>query len=1705
MASMPIRHRAARLVLFALSLLIPLAARGQLLAPVEGPPVRLERREVPAAGTASVEFSVSRFGRYAIRTASDRGVALQLVRRSAGPGEADGVPGERDGRIDVFLEPGTYLLRTTGHPRAPGNARLEVTPFVEKNGDPLPELLPLHPVDTTLEDGEQRSWWLRVTDPEEPVVVEAAGRTLGELSLWRDGTWRRVVEVERATVLPRPGRPLRVIRMAPHLEPGLYLLTASGGPPEPWAEGGDAAPLHLRLGIPLLPATGRSRRRVGPMGFDRWLLPGSARLVRVDLPGSAPLRLTAALPGDGRIQGPTVAEAEISRDSREPVARLFPGVDDSELMVITVEGRAGQPYLLQHLRREDTFPELGGEVWAGLVRTGNPADSAPVTAALMAVDADNRPVPVAVWAIRPGPDEGWTGRFNLDGDTEILVWADRPGTYTVELEGTDAEATLEPFPRPGDPRYRRPDPRRGRSAWPLERGLSVLTLHPRRPGIVEVGLTPGSDLEEPVETKLRPVIVSVSGLAVEQIPSLHLGSASRYRLLAAGVPGVEAGLLVRALPIRAGDPLPLALPAGESLEVPVFLDEPSAMVATSEDGTPVTVFVDGTPATRETVLGAGRHAVRVRAPVSQPLTCSLQAVPRRLLAATPLPALPPDVLAGRPRLPALEVGRPAYFELARGGSLDLLLPLARSADYTVRSTGLLDVTAVLTDRTGARIAADDDSGSGLNFSMGAALESGLYGLHVEALGNSAGDFGVVVRERPPTEGGDLVPGTIRRARVEAGRGLAYTVHIPRTGRYRLETLSLAGTPPCRLEDARGWPLRKPGIPARFETEFEAGELRLVILPAPRERTLVTVLRALPEAPAFTGHGPHPLPLDTTVHHTWREPADGGERLPDLWTVELPADATVRLELSRGMVARLADPAGRELAASREGTLEASLAAGRYRLEVRAAVADDRRPYTLHLTTEELLPGRRRTVTAPGRVVLSLPPGVAAVDTLAAVDTRARLLDARGKLVASCDDRPGDWNPGFLRALPGGRYTLELTPLDRGGPVEVSLAMRPERAHPAARPPTHVILHPGTAVEVIPLELPAAGILLAEARSDTPVALALERREGKGWRAAGSARGTVASLQVPLAGGELRLRLWSEEGLATPVELSLAAARPDPANLHRLRQGLTPRPPVRSHLATAVAQVDLGGPGVLALDRPVEGLRAADRPGLSLHPVEGPFVATVSGRLWLAVPRPVTLRGDRLQLGDTPVTLSVGGDGPVTVDLPPGDGFVLLRAESRAGTPLLAAPGGGFDASSVGDGGAALVLPAGVPAVRLRLGEAGAAGPVTLRALRFPSPRRGELSGPITRVEVPPEGLVLATGGDPAAWRVVTGRGVTAAPMAAGAPLLTLGGGSAGVAELAGTFEAFLLLPETGPPSAAELRRMPRGEFPEALAEGSNAAAPAGSGGRLRLPLRAPAGTPVLVAGAGSRGLVVGSRGTLLRGSDLWVPEGGGVLWLAHGTAASAAWAGDTEALFSSHPPARPCTPPCRKTAAGDALVLALEADGPSVITLEPGPGSLFQLRQGDRSETGFSSRGEPHHLVLSAGPATLAVRALLPGTPAAVRVTAAALRTTGEGPGPRVLLGPGESAAFSFQVRRAAKVGLGVRAVPDTVTATLVDSAGERIGEGIVQLHRLEPGTYILLVGQPGDAGPVTVQPVLAGLEPPPSAPPEETVRHYLELSGRIR
>jgi hypothetical protein len=366
----------------------------------------------------------------------------------------------------------------------------------------------LKPVEATLDDLEQRSYWLDVKQRRR-VTLEAAGRSLADLRLWTNGDWLVDAEPSREVVSPKPAGRSLVCRLVADLDPGLYLVTAYGGASRPQAEESGEHAFHLRFGVPVL---GRGRTRAArrePVRHRLRLVPGTATYFPLELPDAGP----AALAPDRRRTRRAVG-APLPDRARKPSARDHEELrscrsrrldvdrrDAAKRRLVAVTGAPGQPYVLQHFdrgtrrsrgaaatgscRRDGHVLDLDGALRrsGGLGRRDRDRERGqPARAAAPHV----KPVLAQVVELAEGRGSG--AAISSTRCTCSSACPTRARTSSSR-GGRKAAFRIEPFlvKPPVRATSRRPSAPAG-EGWDLEPGYYVLTAEPVKKGILDVAL-----------------------------------------------------------------------------------------------------------------------------------------------------------------------------------------------------------------------------------------------------------------------------------------------------------------------------------------------------------------------------------------------------------------------------------------------------------------------------------------------------------------------------------------------------------------------------------------------------------------------------------------------------------------------------------------------------------------------------------------------------------------------------------------------------------------------------------------------------------------------------------------------------------------------------------------------------------------------------------------------------------------------------------------------------------------------------------------------------------------------------------------------------------------------------------------------------------------------------------------------------------------
>lgn len=1683
----------------------------------------LDQATLPASPAGETLLRVTAPGRFAIAARSPSGTALQLVDMLAGPGEVSGIAGSQDGRIDALLDVGTYKLRVMTAEKATGSVALAVTPF--RDAAP-PRALPQggRMVADTLRDGEQRAFWFAVPAGG-TVRLEAAGRSLADLRLWRDGRDLVAIDTGITATEPVPGHGLTDARIQGRLEPGTYLLVAYGGEAARWTDNDPSQPFLLRAGASDALAAGWAGGTMGPFGSEVYVVPVAAALLRLRLPAPAEAELVA----QGR--------ATIDRRSREPVATL--AVTPGRQSLVEVRAAAGQAFTLRALEQPSSVATGRGTFWVSAVANGTGGDEVPPTVVLERADnSRNAPRIVADTLPRLVPG-AWRTRFNIRGRTSLAVQANGP----VAVQTTGAPV----------------DVRQGGVA-DLPAGYYALNVVPQ-PGVQgAVELVAGP-----------PGVVPPPAQAMPPDPVLPLGTQPLTwgeRLVLSGVeaPGVSLGLSARPAPVALAEgPLPVSLAAGAGIDVPVRL-APGAVLSVTEVGQGPVPYAKAD--------GAGGGITVTLPPADHPRTV--------VLAARTVPSPPPSIPAPPPlaAVPTVQAGTPSFFDLERDRERTFSLQVAEGGLLRVETLGRLHTAGRLGNAFIPGFAEADANGIGQNMLIQKVLRAGRYRVAVRAQ-DSTGHAGFLASPAPLLSPGTLLPGGSVRATLPAGSGAAIPMVLDTAQTVHLDVASLGDPWTGRLEDADGWPLTKPGPLDGIEQKLPAGRYRLLVEPAATARQVVARLRTVPPpAPPITGHGPHPLPFGTPQDATWREPdSQAAPRTPDTWVFNLAGAADVTVTLPDTMLGTLKrdgeEGAGRRVFKSWHGRLDA----GAYRLEVTALGRNDRAPYTVSLNSDQVQPGVPRPVTLPATVPFAIAaPRVVSLTTWGTLPVKAVLRRADGTVVGRFRARTDDWNIAVSRPLPAGQYKLELAAADApatsdvtasdapgavrdssgdnnsspnndasndassgsdsssdngsspdsdapppddqvaqtaasqssgdkpastrassddssdsdapGPTVEVRLAL-PEAAEPVPAPAQAAAL-PGAGVHVLAVEAPPAGTLLvAGAQSAAPLVLALERRRGDAWDVVALDEGRTPIVAAP-ADGEAqpwRVEAWAVDGGPEPVQAAVRAVAMD----EQAPGEVTLRAVDGMPAALAAAHVRLAQPGLLAVSGAAGEVRAGGWPGHPLLPLSGGAVPPLGQDVWLLGPEgPVTAAPLQPAPGQG-VALTVPAGLLATLPaVPVEDGAVRLwRARSGTGQPSLGAAMGYAPNGAVALAGPSVPLRAADgDTLRLVLQQDRLAlQPTQAVDAAFHATLPPGTALPVTLppgnktvdAALPPDTAAIPDWHDPhvAAWA----------------------GENAVTRTMAGSWTTMLLVNVGTEPAPVGLSIAPSPPT-AAMQPGTVLKRFFGAGGSFELPVAGVPGARIRTAGPATLA-VIGADGTVATGTDAPV-SGPGRVVVTHEAGAVAVWVDGEGASPWPQPAAQPAAVPSRVALAGAAMAFAVRADAPMLLHVTTTAPVLLALAQPGRTDppTLFPSGAELHRMV-PAGTAELraysATDGPLSGT---LELRAEPVLPVAEGLGPSVSVPPGGAAAFGFTATRAGAVGIGVQTDVEGTTARLLDGSGRVVGEGVAMLVSLQPGRYVLEAAVPPGSGTAVLRPAVVGIAPRPNGPPPDVVQGYLELVG---
>jgi len=1006
----------------------------------------LDQAVFQARGQNETLLHIQKPGRYSIQVRSGQGTRLEVVDRMAGPFASSGIAGIEDGRVDVLLDIGAYKIRLKSHKNGTGEAKLVVYPFTEAQEAQeirhLPFLKSLKIIEGSLEDLQQRSWWLHIKK-RQILRLEIIGRNLRDCRLWREGSWLEDITPDVSQYDPIDGRPMTYLEFHHDLNPGLYLVTCYGGAPEKWAKDTGANPFYLRLGVPYLGENGQRLMTVSPFGRDVFLVGRETNFFQLVRENKKQTSLkvrywekTGSRFGYGE-------SAVITKKSRDPWCSLYTNFGSDRQWVV-VTGSPGDALELDYFVQRNRYrlPEDYSEYWISSIHSAAGRDAIDATAILT---GNKQKTPVKSSALKIGSELPLVRRVNLLNTASVFLFVENAGTYVMteyQDSGASADYQIKPFMVRTPRKYKPPPFFPAGSEFELTRGFHQLTIRPRSKGILQFilskktervqGMEPSSDWSRSATPKALRTWQSVLW------PSVILDRSSDYYTLWLNKrPGVQSGVTVRPLPLSLEDPLAVSLSPDQSASVKITAQESTRLEVT---GDAHQLTVDDRAYSELRVLQPGRYTVELKNTGINTRLFNLRAIPVDFMIDPQ-----PEIKNIESLFPVLTQGSPLFVDFARKETKYFMLRVQEPGLYRLETSGRLATQIRVRTRLTTSLFSARQNGVGRNALVQQYFKPGDYLVSVRTLGKSAGRAGIHLRQAALEEIPGLTVGDVKRNTVPTDAAILLPFRIENTGKYHLETYGLEKRFPHRLEDTDHWPLMPPGGNTTIVREFTPGSYYYYSLPVQVESRRVTFLREILDTQKLIGKGPHPLALNTPLENIWMEEQD---RPPDVYTVTITAPTHVSCNVRKDLQASIHLRTGRKVAETSVGVWKGLLAKADYEIRVKSPEENNRVPYTISVTTNDLIPGLQQNVPdLPHTLNVSLGTGALVdITSFGRTDVKAFLWDEKETtLIAWNDDMENDWNFKISQTLDADWYKLKLTAAGAGKePFLVSMEQRRKR-------------------------------------------------------------------------------------------------------------------------------------------------------------------------------------------------------------------------------------------------------------------------------------------------------------------------------------------------------------------------------------------------------------------------------------------------------------------------------------------------------------------------------------------------------------------------------------------------------------------------------------------------------------------------------------
>ncbi|HEY9594008.1 MAG TPA: hypothetical protein VHE79_06000, partial [Spirochaetia bacterium] len=579
--------------------------------------------------------------------------------------------------------------------------RLRVQRFESGNAGADGSAIPLLPDGTTssgeLHDLELFSYWIVVDARTPTLLLEARGRTLTSMTVWRDGSWDTGARPAAAVVEIEKGKPLTVLELNLDLTPGAYLVTCAGGAARQWATDSPERPFSITRGARYLGETGRMSVTLPPERTVSFLVSAGVDSVEMMVPNADDYRLetSAFTQGGGRHSG--VRAATITPKSASLRCAVRGSTGGSRLWV-TVQGPAGRTVELVWLDTAQSGTVVQpyretGKYLTTVLSSLDGDDSIDATGMILQRNVNPSPPDMgAVQALTFSPEQPLHRTVNAIGPFSFIAQPLKRGSYSVAEKDKDGATALYTFSLLDDQftpgREVHPLEVKGGGRVDLIEKLYLVTVRPVKAGVLDFAIVPANLIGRPKTGGVFSVAAPAprGDFCWPSTSIAQYGGWQSYLVLGQRQ-GVLTGVCVRKLPLDLRQSVALRVEPGATVSVPFDNREDTVLSSTNAAFTSSTAVVDGSPWRPDRVVPAGPRTITITNRTSAPQWHVLSAAPPDPTSG----AARPTVQAPETLLPVLAEGAVAWRSFARGESVGYLLKVEEPGSYRVTTSGRLSM------------------------------------------------------------------------------------------------------------------------------------------------------------------------------------------------------------------------------------------------------------------------------------------------------------------------------------------------------------------------------------------------------------------------------------------------------------------------------------------------------------------------------------------------------------------------------------------------------------------------------------------------------------------------------------------------------------------------------------------------------------------------------------------------------------------------------------------------------------------------------------------------------------------------------------------------------------------------------------------------------------------------------------------------------